>query len=301
MKIFLNYRRSDNPHATDRVVDQLVREFGRENVFYDIDSIPIGVNWRTHIADSVSQCDVFLAAVGDNWLAELRQREGTKDLVRSEVESALKRGVPIVPLLLGHSEFPSREDLPNDIAQFADWNGLQLRPGLDFQTDMRRLIDRLKEFASALRSLEPPKPESSLPGSGRSTPGLPTAGRITSRKSPYLDIRKIKDVTLVTLRSDAIFAGERHGVLRDGLTNLASGGSARIVLNLEKVHYFTSMAMQELIGGYRRVRLAGGDLRLCGLNPEVRDLFRITRLDMMFRVDETVDAAIDALRGNSGD
>ncbi|WP_231742817.1 hypothetical protein, partial [Stieleria varia] len=41
-KIFVSYRRADNPHAAGRICDRLIDVFGRESVFYDIDSVPLG-------------------------------------------------------------------------------------------------------------------------------------------------------------------------------------------------------------------------------------------------------------------
>jgi hypothetical protein len=44
--IFISYRRADSPDATGRIYDRLVAEFGRAQVFKDIDSIPLGRHTR---------------------------------------------------------------------------------------------------------------------------------------------------------------------------------------------------------------------------------------------------------------
>jgi anti-anti-sigma factor len=332
MKLFLSYRHGDSPHATDRLVDRLIGEFGRDNVFYDIDSIPIGVNWRTRITDSVSQCDVFVAVVGDKWVEELRLREGTNDMVRFEIESALKRGIPIVPILVSNAAFPSRESLPSEIADFADWNGLQLRPGLDFQVDMRRLIDRLQEFARALRALEPPSAQNDSSGRARSITmrlidrlmelvgaapvpkaspalnaprkpfpparGVPTEKNEKSDKSADIQIRKINNV--LVFNPQAFTTDEQCYRFYETLKVAATDGNSRIVLDCQEIRHLSSLALSTLIRCHRYLRLAGGDLRVCCLHPAIRDLFRVTRLDKMIEVSETADAAINAFETDSG-
>ena len=47
--IFISYRRSDNPDAVGRIYDRLVSEFGKAQVFKDVDSIPLGQDFRGHL------------------------------------------------------------------------------------------------------------------------------------------------------------------------------------------------------------------------------------------------------------
>ena len=46
MKLFINYRRDDTDDLAGRLHDHLTGEFGAENIFKDVDSIPSGQNWR---------------------------------------------------------------------------------------------------------------------------------------------------------------------------------------------------------------------------------------------------------------
>jgi hypothetical protein len=47
--IFISYRRSDSPDATGRIYNRLVAEFGKAQVFKDVDSIPLGQDFRGHL------------------------------------------------------------------------------------------------------------------------------------------------------------------------------------------------------------------------------------------------------------
>jgi hypothetical protein len=67
-KIVVSYRRKDTPHVTGRIVDRLVELYGGDNVFMDIDSIPVGQDYRERIRSTLEDSDLLLAVVGSNWL-----------------------------------------------------------------------------------------------------------------------------------------------------------------------------------------------------------------------------------------
>src|SRR5262245_32652560 len=65
--ILLSYRRDDSPGTTGRLFDRLVARYGRENIFIDIDAIPIGTNVQQHIQTYIERCDLVLAIIGPRW------------------------------------------------------------------------------------------------------------------------------------------------------------------------------------------------------------------------------------------
>ncbi len=66
-KIFLSYRREDSAGVAGRIYDRLRDHFGRDAVFFDVDSVPYGVDFQEHIESVLSQCDVFLPVIGPHW------------------------------------------------------------------------------------------------------------------------------------------------------------------------------------------------------------------------------------------
>ena len=148
-KIFVSYRRADSADVTGRICDRLAAQFGREAVFTDVDSIPLGVNFRTHIEQIVASCDVFIAVIGRDWIgkkaqeSETRRIDDPRDFVRIEVESALKRDIPIIPTLVRGAEIPNIHSLPEAIQELAYRNGISVRPDPDFHRDMDRFISGL--------------------------------------------------------------------------------------------------------------------------------------------------------------
>lgn len=147
--VFISYRRADSQEMTGFIAQRIQAKIGAGKVFMDVDSIPFGVNYRSHIVSSLSKCRVCLVIIGPEWLtasstAGERRIEDPTDLVRVEIESALKISVPVVPLFIRGAKTPAASALPNSIRELAGRNGMKIRPYPDFENDMDRLLDRLQ-------------------------------------------------------------------------------------------------------------------------------------------------------------
>ena len=148
--IFISYRREDAADVTGRIHDRLRQHFGEDAIFTDVDKIPLGEDFRQHLDQKMSQCKVLLPVIGRNWIKAKDHRgrlrlEDPGDFVRLEIESALKRNIPVIPLLVHGIEMPSVEDLPESLRPLAFRNGTPIRRDPDFHKDMDRLINGLKE------------------------------------------------------------------------------------------------------------------------------------------------------------
>jgi hypothetical protein len=142
--VFISYRRQDSPHITGRIYDRLAARFGREFVFKDVDSIPLGLDFRNHLQEQVGRCAVLVAVIGKNWnplssSGEARLSD-TRDYLRIEIESALERQVPVIPVLVDGIEMPREAELPRSLANLAYHNGISVRQDPDFHHDMDRLV-----------------------------------------------------------------------------------------------------------------------------------------------------------------
>jgi TIR domain len=161
-KLFISYRRDDSADITGRLHDRLKGHFGDGTIFLDIDNIPFGMDFRQSIGDAVNQCDVLLAVIGDLWL-DARNADGPQqgcrrlddphDYVRIEIESALARGIPVVPLLVGKAVMPAEADLPVGLKELAFRHAAQARSGPDFQGHVDRLIRGLEHLLERKREL----------------------------------------------------------------------------------------------------------------------------------------------------
>jgi len=141
--VFLSYRRDDTQTVTGFIYQHLtaLNGFGPDGVFMDIDDIPPGIDFRDVIDESVGQCRFFLAVIGPRWVNARLQHPG--DFVRLEIEAALKRGIPVVPLLVDGAVMPKPEELPESLRPLVYMNATSVRPGRQFATDIAQLVKGL--------------------------------------------------------------------------------------------------------------------------------------------------------------
>lgn len=79
--------------------------------------------------------------------------------------------------------------------------------------------------------------------------------------------------------------------LRTALADLISSKPTRIILDLATVSYIDSSGMGTIVEFRRKVDAIGGILVLACLQPRVRSVLEITRLDNFFRIAETLEEA----------
>ncbi len=174
-KLFISYRRDDSAAVAGRLYDRLASHFGAGSVFIDVDSIPYGVDFRSHLAAEVAKCDVLLAVIAAEWLkAEQdgkRRLDGRSDFVRVEIESALARGIPVIPVLVGNVTMPKDEELPDSLRGLAFRNAAPLDSGRDFHLHVERLIRNIESLFAPPIAAEPPR-RPSVPGTVRPHPRL---------------------------------------------------------------------------------------------------------------------------------
>jgi len=146
--IFISYRREDSADISGRISDRLVEHFGRNSVFKDVDSIPIGRDFRTHLQEAVGRCDALLVIIGKQWCDSSvhgkRRLDDPRDHLRIEIESALARNIPVIPVLVQGALVPEEELLPESLRPLAYRNGVHVRPDPDFNVDLERLIRGMK-------------------------------------------------------------------------------------------------------------------------------------------------------------
>jgi hypothetical protein len=105
-RAFPSYRRDDTQFITSFLYGELeaATAFGPGSVFMDIDDVPPGVGFREVIDEAVSQCEFFLAIIGKQWATPRLQNPN--DLVRLEIEAALRRQIPVTPVLVDGATMP---------------------------------------------------------------------------------------------------------------------------------------------------------------------------------------------------
>lgn len=165
--IFISYRREDAEGQAGRLFDDLAAQFGEASVFMDVSGIAAGHDFRQVIDEHVSSCGVLLAVIGKGWL-DARDEQGQcrlddpADFVRLETVSALKRGIPVVPVLVHGARMPKAEQLPGDLAPLAYRNGVELTHAR-WDSDVQLLIKALDPYVDKAVDTAPLQKGSTVP------------------------------------------------------------------------------------------------------------------------------------------
>jgi hypothetical protein len=114
----------------------------------DVAAIEAGRDFRKAIDHSVANCSILLAVIGQEWLdakdAEGRRRlDDPNDFVRIELASALRRDIPVVPVLVRAAKMPRADQLPDDLKELAYRNALELTHAR-WKSDVQVLISALR-------------------------------------------------------------------------------------------------------------------------------------------------------------
>jgi uncharacterized membrane protein YhaH (DUF805 family) len=147
-RIFINYRRGDDQAAAGRLYDRLLQHFDREQLFMDVDAIEPGVDFVKSLDEQVAACIAFIAVIGPRWL-NARNNDGNPrldnptDYVRVEIESALKRDIRVIPVLVDGASMPRPSDLPPSLQALARRNAVEIAHHR-FAADCDDLARRIK-------------------------------------------------------------------------------------------------------------------------------------------------------------
>lgn len=151
--VFISYRREDSAYAASFLFDLLAAHFGKDRVFWDVNSIQPGDDFTKAIQAGVGRCRVMLAFIGDRWLTitgkDGKPRlEDPNDFVRLEIEAGLTRGVRVIPVLINGARMPASTEVPTSLARLAHLEAFELSAS-HFQLDAARLIALLDGFIEA--------------------------------------------------------------------------------------------------------------------------------------------------------
>jgi anti-sigma B factor antagonist len=85
--------------------------------------------------------------------------------------------------------------------------------------------------------------------------------------------------------------------LKTAVQEALEHGEQRFVIDFSRTGYIDSSGLGALVSISKRVREQGGELRLSGLNEDLRSLFELTKLDTLFAISDTADQAAGSFAG----
>jgi len=177
-RVFISYRRDDARGSTGRIYDRLVGRFGKNQVFMDVDTIALGVDFAEAIRQAVSTCQVLVAVIGPRWLTATdedgrRRLDDPDDFVRLEIVAALERGIRVIPILVEGAVMPREQELPEDLVGLSRRNAHRMRHE-SFDSDTDRLLVGIEAILRDGVTIGPVSPAASP---------RPTAGVAAERRA----------------------------------------------------------------------------------------------------------------------
>jgi anti-sigma B factor antagonist len=107
---------------------------------------------------------------------------------------------------------------------------------------------------------------------------------------PFQTSEAPNNVMVVTVEGQLIVANRQE--LKQVVQDALDRGARRFVVDFTPTAYIDSSGLGALVSISKRVRDAGGDLRLAGLNEDLRSLFELTKLDTLFTIAESPAEAL---------
>jgi anti-sigma B factor antagonist len=105
-----------------------------------------------------------------------------------------------------------------------------------------------------------------------------------------IDVTRREGFTILSPQGEIDFATGPQ--LKDAITELLVAGEVDLVVDLLAVDFIESTGLGALIGGRRRAHALKGSLVLVCTEDQMLKIFRITGLDKVFQIHDTVDAAV---------
>jgi hypothetical protein len=187
--IFISYRRDDAGGEAGRLFDDLTRAFGPSTVFMDVAGIEPGTDFRKAIDENVASAGILLAVIGPQWLtiedADGNHRlDDANDFVRLEIASALKRNIPVIPVLVHAATMPHADNLPDDLKDLAFRNAVELTLAR-WNSDVALLIPALKNYVHPATETATETVHAAVPVQ-LPAPESPATDRVLRSKRPWL-------------------------------------------------------------------------------------------------------------------
>ena len=108
-----------------------------------------------------------------------------------------------------------------------------------------------------------------------------------------IQIHKVGSIPVVVLSGD--IDAYTCSNLRETIVGLLSEDECSLVISMANVNYVDSCGLGTLVGGLRRVKERNGVLAICGANPQIERVFKITGLGKMFSLFDDEEQAVRSL------
>lgn len=102
---------------------------------------------------------------------------------------------------------------------------------------------------------------------------------------PKIEVEYVQHAVIATLTGEKILdESDIRGLAESIMPLLETSPSVNLVLDFSNVKFLSSAVLRLLIRISKKIDESEGQFKLCGINPKIQDIFRITRLDQVFDI-----------------
>lgn len=105
-------------------------------------------------------------------------------------------------------------------------------------------------------------------------------------------------VEIVAISGKIVGSAQSSQDFQELFRSLVSKGKKMYVIDLSETPWTNSLGVGMLMGAYTTVKKQGGEVVLANATDRIRDLLRVTRLDAVFSVHDSLHSAMEHLRNN---
>jgi anti-sigma B factor antagonist len=108
-----------------------------------------------------------------------------------------------------------------------------------------------------------------------------------------LSVRKEPNGVVVIAVDGQLIVGNRQE-LKQKILDALETGDRKFLIDFTRTGYIDSSGLGVLVSLSKKIRDQGGDLRLAGLNEDLKTLFELTKLDTLFAISDSAQEALTA-------
>ncbi|MHC4105321.1 MAG: STAS domain-containing protein [Planctomycetota bacterium] len=113
---------------------------------------------------------------------------------------------------------------------------------------------------------------------------------------PKISVEHTDNATIVSFTDEKILEERDIKALQDSIMSVVEQAKRiKLVLDFGNVRFLSSAVLGLLIRLSKRIYEKDGQLKLCNINPNIFEIFKITRLTTTFDIHKDIESAVEDL------
>lgn len=106
-----------------------------------------------------------------------------------------------------------------------------------------------------------------------------------------MKVRQVESIAILTPKG-YLTGGDETDELERAIKQQAEAANKHLIINLSETQHLNSTALGVLISAHHNYVRRGGQMKLCGVDKRIENIFVITKLSLVFDVFPTEEQAI---------